>query len=147
VIVKDQADVKGMPTTLGSLLFKDYFPDRDSFVAEKLKQAGAVILGKATLGELGGGDTHGSLFGSTRNPYDTERTVGGSSGGSGLRIINFSTVGVGQEGLPVRRPRRHGTASLGPVGGSRAAAASTAAGRSLAPSARWRGRSKISRNC
>ena len=78
VIVKDQADVKGMPTTLGSLLFKDYFPDRDSFVAEKLRKAGAVILGKATLGELGGGDTHGSLFGSTRNPYDIERTVGGT---------------------------------------------------------------------
>src|ERR1044071_954649 len=74
VIVKDQADVKGMPTTLGSLLFKDYFPDRDSFVAEKLRKAGAVIVGKATLGELGGGDTHGSLFGSTHNPYDVERT-------------------------------------------------------------------------
>src|SRR5262249_45647325 len=44
VIVKDQADVKGMPTTLGSVLFKDYYPDRDSFVAEKLKNAGAVIL-------------------------------------------------------------------------------------------------------
>ena len=42
-----------------------------------------MILAKATLGELGGGDTHGSLFGSTRNPYDSERTVGGSSGGSG----------------------------------------------------------------
>ncbi|HYA27274.1 MAG TPA: amidase family protein, partial [Acidobacteriota bacterium] len=40
VIVKDQADVKGMPTTLGSILFKDYFPDRDSFVAEKLCKAG-----------------------------------------------------------------------------------------------------------
>ena len=106
VIVKDQADVKGMPTTLGSLLFKDYFPDRDSFVADKLKKAGAVILGKATLGELGGGDTHGSLFGSTRNPYDTERTVGGSSGGSAAAVsANFSTVGVGQEGLAsIRRP-------------------------------------------
>jgi Asp-tRNA(Asn)/Glu-tRNA(Gln) amidotransferase A subunit family amidase len=106
VIVKDQADVKGMPTTLGSVLFKDYFPDRDSFVADKLKKAGAVILGKATLGELGGGDTHGSLFGSTRNPYDTERTVGGSSGGSAAAVsANFSTVGVGQEGLAsIRRP-------------------------------------------
>ncbi|MSP39073.1 MAG: amidase [Deltaproteobacteria bacterium] len=106
VIVKDQADVKGMPTTLGSLLFKDYFPDRDSFVAEKLRQAGAVILGKATLGELGGGDTHGSLFGSTRNPYDTARTVGGSSGGSAASVsANFSTVAVGQEGLAsIRRP-------------------------------------------
>ena len=106
VIVKDQADVKGMPTTLGSVLFKDYFPDRDSFVAEKLRKAGAIILGKATLGELGGGDTHGSLFGSTRNPYDTERTVGGSSGGSAASVsANFSTVGVGQEGLAsIRRP-------------------------------------------
>ena len=106
VIVKDQADVKGMPTTLGSILFKDYFPDRDSFVAEKLRKVGALILGKATLGELGGGDTHGSLFGSTRNPYDTARTVGGSSGGSAASVsANFSTVAVGQEGLAsIRRP-------------------------------------------
>ncbi len=106
VIVKDQADVKGMPTTLGSLLFKDYFPDRDSFVAAKLKNAGAVILGKATLGELGGGDTHGSLFGSTRNPYDPERTVGGSSGGSAAAVAaNYATLAVGQEGLAsIRRP-------------------------------------------
>jgi len=106
VIIKDQADVKGMPTTLGSLLFKNYYPDRESFVAEKLRQAGAVILGKATLGELGGGDTHGSLFGSTRNPYDPERTVGGSSGGSAASVsANFTTVAVGQEGLAsIRRP-------------------------------------------
>ena len=106
VIIKDQADVKGMPTTLGSLLFKNYYPDRESFVAEKLRQAGAVILGKATLGELGGGDTHGSRFGSTRNPYDPERTVGGSSGGSAASVsANFTTVAVGQEGLAsIRRP-------------------------------------------
>jgi Asp-tRNA(Asn)/Glu-tRNA(Gln) amidotransferase A subunit family amidase len=106
VIFKDQGDVKGMPTTLGSLLFKDYYPDRDCFVAEKLRTAGAVILAKATLGELGGGDTHGSLFGSTRNPYDTERTVGGSSGGSAAAVsANYSTVAVGQEGLAsIRRP-------------------------------------------
>src|SRR5712691_13310465 len=81
VIIKDQMDAKGMPTTLGSILFKDYYPDRDSFVAEKLRKAGAIILAKTTLGELGGGDTHGSLFGSTRNLYGLERTVGGSSGG------------------------------------------------------------------
>ena len=106
IIVKDQADVKGMPTTLGSVLFKDYYPDRDSFVAERLKKAGAIILGKATLGELGGGDTHGSLFGSTRNPYDPERTVGGSSGGSAAAVsANYSTMGIGQEGLAsIRRP-------------------------------------------
>src|SRR6185312_3139707 len=80
LIMKDQADVKGMPTTLGSVLFKDYMPRKDAFAAAKLKKAGAIFLGKATLGELGGGDTHGSLFGSTRNVYDLERTAGGSSG-------------------------------------------------------------------
>ena len=106
VVVKDQADAAGMPTTLGSVLFKNYHPVRDCFVVENLKKAGAVILGKTTLGELGGGDTHGSLFGSTRNPYDLERTVGGSSGGSAACVAaNFSTVAVGQEGLAsIRRP-------------------------------------------
>src|SRR5207302_2925457 len=94
------------PTTLGSVLFRDYFPTRDSFVAEQLKKAGAIILAKATLGELGGGDTHGSLFGSTRNPYDPERTPGGSSGGPGAAVsANFAAVGIGQEGLAsIRRP-------------------------------------------
>jgi Asp-tRNA(Asn)/Glu-tRNA(Gln) amidotransferase A subunit family amidase len=106
VVVKDQADVAGMPTTLGSLLFKDYYPERDCTVVANLKRAGAIILGKTTLGELGGGDTHGSLFGSTRNPYDLERTVGGSSGGSAACVsANFSTVGIAQEGLAsIRRP-------------------------------------------
>src|ERR1041384_8007324 len=86
IIMKDQGDAVGMPTTLGSVLFKDYYPDRDAFVVDKLKQAGAIILGKATLGALGGGDTHGSLFGSTKNPYDLERTAGGSSGGAGAGV-------------------------------------------------------------
>ena len=106
VVLKDQADAKGMPTTLGSVLFKNYYPDKDAFVVEKLKAAGAIILGKTTLGELGGGDTHGSLFGSTRNPYALDRTVGGSSGGSAASVsANFATVGVGQEGLAsIRRP-------------------------------------------
>ena len=106
VILKDQADAKGMPTTLGSVLFKDYCPDRDAFVVEKLKKAGAIILAKATLGELGGGDTHGSLFGSTRNPYALDRTAGGSSGGSAASVsANFCTVAVGQEGFAsIRRP-------------------------------------------
>jgi len=106
IIVKDQADAKGMPTTLGSVLFRDYYPDRDCFVVEQLKKAGAIILAKATLGELGGGDTHGSLFGSTRNPYGLDRTVGGSSGGSAASVAaNFCTVAVGQEGLAsIRRP-------------------------------------------
>ncbi|MDZ4344916.1 MAG: amidase, partial [Candidatus Binatia bacterium] len=106
VVVKDQADAAGMPTTLGSVLFKNHRPERDCFVVANLKKTGAIIVGKTTLGELGGGDTHGSLFGSTRNPYDLERTVGGSSGGSAACVAaNFSTVAIGQEGLAsIRRP-------------------------------------------
>jgi Asp-tRNA(Asn)/Glu-tRNA(Gln) amidotransferase A subunit family amidase len=106
IVVKDQADVKEMPTTLGSVLFRDNMPGRDCFVAARLRQAGAILLAKATLGELGAGDTHGSLFGSTRNPYDLARTVGGSSGGSAASVsANFATLGIGQEGLAsIRRP-------------------------------------------
>jgi Asp-tRNA(Asn)/Glu-tRNA(Gln) amidotransferase A subunit family amidase len=106
IIMKDQGDATPMPTTLGSVLFRNYYPERDAFVVDQLKKAGAIILAKATLGELGGGDTHGSLFGSTKNPYDLERTAGGSSGGSGASVAaNFCTVAVGQEGFAsIRRP-------------------------------------------
>ncbi len=106
IVMKDQGDATPMPTTLGSLLFKDYYPGRDAFVVAQLKSAGAIIIGKATLGELGGGDTHGSLFGSTKNPYALERTAGGSSGGSGASVsANFCTVAIGQEGFAsIRRP-------------------------------------------
>jgi amidase len=120
VIMKDQGDVKGMPTTLGSVLFKDYRPRDDAFAVAKLRQAGVIFLGKATLGELGGGDTHGSLFGSTRNVYDLERTAGGSSGGSGASVsANFCTVAVGQEGFAsIRRPSIwNGVAGMRPTMG------------------------------
>jgi amidase len=120
IIVKDQFDVRGMPTTLGSILFKDYFPDRDAFVTDKLKRAGAIMLAKATLGELGGGDTHGSLFGSTRNPYALDRTAGGSSGGTGAAIsANFAALGVGQEGFAsIRRPSTwNGIVGMRPTAG------------------------------
>jgi amidase len=106
VIVKDQVDAQGMPTTLGSVMLKDFYPDKDSFVVAKLRAAGAIILGKGTLGEFGGGDTYGSLFGATRNPYALDRTVGGSSGGPSASVAaNFATVAVGEEGAAsIRRP-------------------------------------------
>ena len=106
VMLKDQIDVAGMPTTLGSVLFRDFYPDRDAFVTTKLKEAGAIVLAKVTLGEMAAGDTHGSLFGSTRNPYALDRTVGGSSGGPAASVAaNFATLSVGQEALAsIRRP-------------------------------------------
>ena len=120
LIMKDQADVKDMPTTMGSVMFKDHYPDRDCFAAGKLKAAGAIFIGKATLGELGAGDTHGSLFGSTRNVYDLERTAGGSSGGSGAAVsANFCAVAIGQEGFAsIRRPSIwNGVAGMRPTAG------------------------------
>jgi Asp-tRNA(Asn)/Glu-tRNA(Gln) amidotransferase A subunit family amidase len=120
VMMKDQGDVAEMPTTLGSVLFRDHMPGRDAFVVAKLKKAGAILLGKATLGEMGAGDTHGSLFGSTRNVYDLERTAGGSSGGTGAAVsANFATVGVGQEGFAsIRRPSIwNGIAGMRPTAG------------------------------
>ncbi|MGE3510493.1 MAG: amidase [Vicinamibacterales bacterium] len=106
VVLKDQMDVAGLPTTLGSVVMKDNVPVRDSTITAKLKKAGAIVLAKVTLGEMGGGDSYGSLYGVSRNPYDPERTVGGSSGGTGAAVsANFATIGVGQEGFAsIRRP-------------------------------------------
>ncbi len=106
VLVKDEIDAAGMPTTLGTLVFKDYRPPRDAFPVEQLRKAGAIVLGKTTLSEYAAGDTYGSMFGVTRNPYDLERTVGGSSGGSGAALAaNFTTLALGEEtSASIRRP-------------------------------------------
>jgi amidase len=120
VLVKDEIDTAGMPTTLGTVVFKDYRPPQDAFAIDKLRQAGAIILGKTTLSEYAAGDTYGSIFGITRNPYDLERIVGGSSGGSGAAVAaNFSTVAIGEETFAsIRRPAGwNGIASLRPTPG------------------------------
>lgn len=120
LVFKDQGDVEEMPTTLGSVLFEGYMPGRDCTVAARLKAAGAIIIGKTTLGELGAGDTHGTLFGSTKNVYDLERTAGGSSGGSGAAVsANLCAAGIGQEGFAsIRRPSIwNGIAGMRPTAG------------------------------
>src|SRR6058998_726733 len=120
VLVKDEIDTAGMPTTLGTLVFKDYRPTRDAFAVDRLRKAGAIVLGKTTLSEYAAGDTYGSMFGASRNPYDLERTVGGSSGGSGCALAaNFSTVALGEETLAsIRRPGGwNGVAALRPTPG------------------------------
>jgi amidase len=106
ILVKDEIDTAGMPTTLGTLVFKDYRPPKDAFVIGRLRNAGAIILGKTTLSEFAAGDTYGSMFGVTRNPYDPTRTAGGSSGGSGAALAaNLSTLAIGEETVAsVRRP-------------------------------------------
>ncbi len=85
--VKDLEDVTGLPTTYGSLPFRDYRPRSDSVQVARLRAAGAIILGKTNTPEFGyTGLTKNLLFGVTRNPWNLERTPGGSSGGSAAAI-------------------------------------------------------------
>lgn len=85
--VKDLEDVAGLPTTYGSRPFRDYRPTGDSVQVARLKAAGAIVLGKTNTPEFGyTGLTKNLLFGVTRNPWNFERTPGGSSGGSSAAI-------------------------------------------------------------
>jgi aspartyl-tRNA(Asn)/glutamyl-tRNA(Gln) amidotransferase subunit A len=83
VSVKDNIFVAGLPCRWGSLLFSDHVPDRDDICVERLRAAGAVIIGKTTTPEFAlMGRTHSRLTGVTRNPWDPSLTPGGSSGGA-----------------------------------------------------------------
>ena len=83
VSVKDNIFVAGLPARWGSLLFRDHVPDRDDICVERLRAAGAVIVGKTTTPEFAlMGRTHSRLSGITRNPWDLSLTPGGSSGGA-----------------------------------------------------------------
>jgi aspartyl-tRNA(Asn)/glutamyl-tRNA(Gln) amidotransferase subunit A len=80
---KDLFFTKGVPTTAGSKILKDFVPDYDAAVIERLREAGAVLVGKAGLHEFAYGITSANPhFGPVRNPWDTARIPGGSSGGS-----------------------------------------------------------------
>jgi amidase len=87
IAVKDTAAVAGMPYTLGSDAFGDFVPGHDAFVVRRLREAGFVIVGKTNLPEFGILPvTEPRRFGPTRNPWDTERTPGGSSGGAAAAV-------------------------------------------------------------
>ncbi|MEC7221096.1 MAG: amidase family protein, partial [SAR324 cluster bacterium] len=99
ILVKDNYETKGMPTTVGSVLFKGFAPDRDAHLVSKLKNAGALLLGKTNMQEFAYGITNvGSIHGFTRNPYDLTRNPGGSSGGTGAAVAaNFAVTGLGSD--------------------------------------------------
>ena len=87
--VKDEEAVAGLPTTIGSIPFKDDVATEDSPQVARLKAAGAIVVGKTNLPELGHtAYTSNRLFGTTRNPWNPERTPGGSSGGSAAAIAS-----------------------------------------------------------
>ena len=80
--IKDVTQVGGLRCTFGSPLFADHVPEEDALVVRRLREAGAVILGKTNCPEFAaGGNTFNEVFGRTRNPWDPERSAGGSTGG------------------------------------------------------------------
>jgi len=87
IAVKDVFCTQGIRTTCGSKLFANYIPERDAAVVERLQAAGAVMVGKTNMHELAYGVTSTNPhFGTVRNPWDTDRIAGGSSGGSGVAV-------------------------------------------------------------
>src|SRR6478735_3454929 len=87
IAVKDLAETAGIRTTFGSPLFASHVPDFDAPHVARLKQAGAVVIGKTNTPEFGAGSqTFNPVFGPTRNPYDTRLTPGGSSGGAAAAV-------------------------------------------------------------
>ena len=85
--VKDLQPTKGIRTTFGSPIFKDFVPDFDSIMVERLRKAGAILIGKTNAPEFGlGSQTYNNVYGATRNAYDQSRTSGGSSGGAAVAL-------------------------------------------------------------
>jgi amidase len=85
--IKDLIDTRGIRTTYGSPIYADHVPEVDALVVTRYKQAGAIVIGKTNTPEFGAGSqTFNPVFGATRNPYNPERTCGGSSGGAGVAL-------------------------------------------------------------
>ena len=88
-VVKDLAPTKGMRTTMGSPIYADWVPDFDALFVERIRAAGAIVIGKSNTPEFGAGShTFNQVFGATCNPYDLSRSAGGSSGGAGAALAS-----------------------------------------------------------
>ena len=111
IIVKDNINVKGMPTTAGSDALINYYPKEDAFVIKKLRDAGAIILAKSNMAEWAFSPMHteSTTHGTTKNPYNMEFVPAGSSGGTAASIAtNMGTVGLGTDtGNSIRGPSSH----------------------------------------
>jgi amidase len=87
IAIKDLSLTRGLRTTFGSTLYRSFVPTSDDLYVERVRRAGAIIIGKTNTPEFGAGSqTFNALFGATRNPYDLTRTCGGSSGGAAVAL-------------------------------------------------------------
>src|SRR6266851_10130715 len=105
--IKDLEPAKGIRTTLGSLLFKNFVPKNDSILVERIKRAGAIIIGKTNVPEFGlGSHSYNSVFGTTLNAYDQTKAAGGSSGGAAvaLALRMLPVADGGDHGGSLRNP-------------------------------------------
>ena len=98
--IKDLVCTKDLPTVSGSIAYEGFMPDEDDVAVERLRAAGAVILGKTNVPEFGySGASHNAVFEATRNPWNLERSPGGSSAGSGAAVAaGVGPLAVGSDG-------------------------------------------------
>lgn len=95
ISVKDCIDVAGVPCTNGSLFYRDYVPNEDAPVVQRLRRAGAIVVGKTNLHEFCfGATTQNPHFGAARNPWDLDRIPSGSSGGAAIALATDMCVGA-----------------------------------------------------
>ena len=107
IAIKDLALTKGLRTTFGSPIFADFVPGEDAFVVERMRSAGAIIIGKTNVPEFGlGSNTYNNVFGPTLNAFDPALTSGGSSGGAAVALaLNMVPVADGSDfGGSLRNP-------------------------------------------
>ena len=119
VLLKDNIDTYDLPTSNGSAILKDVIPPNDAAITQKLREAGAIILGKAAMGEFASG-SYNSVIGQQINPYNFKRDTGGSSSGSASALAaNFAVLAVGTDtSTSVRGPSAfNGIVGLRPTTG------------------------------